>query len=322
MPNTTTTQIPAEVNNFYDKTLLTRAVPYFVHTKFAQTRNIPRKGGTKTIKFRRYGNLVAATTPLTEGITPTGSQLAITNVTATVNDYGDYVTITDVLDYQSEDPILTETAEILGDQAGDTLDQICRDILVAGTNVYYGGTAVSRVTVGASDLITQVLLQKVVRTLKNGLAKKVTRMVDASTGIATVPLNACYIGIVHPNVSFTLKGLSGFLPVEKYANTKGVMDHEIGMFEEIRFLETTNAKVFTGAGAAGIDVYGTLVMGQEAYATTSINGQAMMNIVKPLGSAGTADPLNQRATSGWKANFVAKILNNNYIVRIETAAAA
>ena len=322
MANTTTTEIPAEVNNFYDKTLLTRAVPYFVHTKWAQVRNIPRKGGTKTIKFRRYGNLVAATTPLTEGVTPTGSQLSITDITATVADYGDYVTITDVLDYQSMDPVLTETAEILGDQAGDTLDQICRDILVAGTNVYYGGTAVSRVTVAAADLITAVLIQKVVRTLKNGIARKVTRMVDADTGISTTPLNACYIGIVHPNVSFTLKGLSGFLPVEKYSRTQGIMDMEIGMMEEVRFIETTNAKVFTGAGAAGIDVYATLILGMDAYATSAINGQAMMNIVKPLGSAGTADPLNQRATSGWKANFVAKILNNNYMVRVETSAAA
>lgn len=322
MPQTDTSQIPAEVNNFYDKTLLYRAVPYFVHTKWAQVRNIPRKGGTKTIKFRRYGNLVAATTPLTEGVTPVGSQLSVTDITANIADYGDYVTITDQLDYQSEDPVLTEAAEILGDQAGDTLDQLCRDILVAGTNVYYGGTATSRVTVAAADLITKVLIQKVVRTLKNGLARKVTRMVDASTGIATAPLSACFIGIVHPNVSFTLKDLSGFVKVENYARNQTIMENEIGMLEEVRFIETTNAKVFTGAGAAGIDVYATLIMGMDAYATSAVNGEAMKNIVKPLGSGGTSDPLNQRATSGWKAIFVAKILNNNFLVRVETSAAA
>jgi N4-gp56 family major capsid protein len=88
MSNTTTTQVPAEVNNFYDRTLLERAVALFVHTRWAQVRDLPKNAGTKVIKFRKYGNLTAATTPLTEGITPTGSQLSVTDITATVAQYG------------------------------------------------------------------------------------------------------------------------------------------------------------------------------------------------------------------------------------------
>ena len=73
------------------------------------------------------------------------------------------------------------------------------------------------------------------------------------------------------------------------------------------------------AGSGGIDVHGTLIIAKHFYATTAINGEAMKNIIKPLGSAGTADPLDQRSTSGWKATFVAKILNENFAVRIEHA---
>lgn len=321
--NTTTTQIPAEVNNFYDRTLLYRAIPLFVHTRWAQVRDIPRKAGTTTIKFRRYGNLSASTTPLTEGITPAGSQLSVTDITATVLQYGDFITITDALDYQSQDPILMESAEILGDQMGDTIDQLTRDVLNAGTNVYYAGTGhTDRSQVAVSEIITDTLIKKVVRLLKNNKARRMTKMVNATTGYGTSPLNASYIGIVHPNTTYDLKAITNFVPVEKYASTAGIMDGEVGKYDEVRFVETTNAKVFTGAGAGSIDVYSTIIFGMDAYGTTRISGEAMKNIVKPLGSAGTADPLDQRATSGWKATFVAKILNDAFLVRIEHAVTA
>jgi N4-gp56 family major capsid protein len=319
---TSTTTIPAEVNNFYDRTLLYRAIPLFVHTKWAQVRDIPRKAGTVTIKFRRYGNLSAATTALSEGITPSGSNLSVTDITATVAQYGDYITVTDVLDYSSQDPVLMEAAEILGDQAGDTLDQLTRDVLAAGTNVYYPGAIVSRVTVASSDIITDTIIKKSVRLLKNNKARRMTKMVDATTGYGTTPLNASYIGLVHPNTTYDLKGISSFTPIEKYASTTGTMEGEVGKVDEVRFVESTNCKVFTGAGAAGIDVYATIVFGSDAYGTTRISGEALKNIVKPLGSAGTADPLDQRATSGWKATFVAKILNDAFLVRLEHAVSA
>lgn len=323
MANTTRTQIPAEVNVFYDKTLLMRAVPAFIYGRWAQVRNIPRKAGTSTIKFRRYGNLAAATTALSEGITPVGSQLSVTDITATVAQYGDFITITDVLDYESEDPILMETAEILGDQLADTIDQLTRDVICAGTSVYYAGTGhTSRVQVAAGELITDTLIKKSVRLLKNNKARKIARMINAETGINTTPINAAYIGLVHPNTTYDLKSVTGWVPVEKYASTKKAMDDEVGAVDEVRFVESPNAKVFTGLGAAGIDVYGTVIFGAEAYGTTAVNGEAVKNIVKPLGSAGTADPLEQRATSGWKITFVAKILNNDFIVRLEHAVSA
>lgn len=324
MGNTNTTVIPAEVNNFYDRTLLLRAVPLFVHTRWAQVRDIPRKAGTTTIKFRRYGNLAAATTALSEGVTPLGSQLSVTDITATVLQYGDYITITDVLDYESQDPVLMEAAEILGDQMGDTIDQLTRDILAAGTNVYFGGSGHTLTSqVAASEIITDTLIKKAVRLLKNNKARRMTKMVNATTGYGTSPLNASFIGICHPNVSYDLKAFTtGWTGVEKYASTASVMEGEIGKYDEVRFVETTNAKVKTGLGAGAIDVYCTLIFGSDAYGTTRISGEAMKNIVKPLGSSGTADPLDQRATSGWKATFVAKILNDAFLLRIETAVSA
>lgn len=323
MGNTTTTDIPAEVSAFYDRSLLERAKPLFVHTKWAQVKDLPRNAGTNVIKFRRYSNLAAATTPLTEGITPEGKKLASTEVLATVEQYGDFVVITDVLDYQSQDSVLLEATDILGDQYADTIDQLTRDIMASGTNKYYGGSGHTlRSQVADNEIITTTLIDNAVLVLKNGLARKITRMVDPSTGYNTVPIPACYIGIVHTNVATAFKNKTNFpdfVPVEKYPSQRDTLPGEIGTYGEVRWIETTNAKVFTGEGADNVDVYGTLIFGSNAYGTSRISGEAVKNIVKPLGSAGTADPLEQRATSGWKATFVAKILNNAFIVRIETA---
>ena len=316
MSNTTRTQIPAEVNNFYDRTMLMRAVPLLLHTKFAQVRDIPNKSGTDTIKFRRYTNLTAATTALSEGITPAGSSLSITDITATVLQYGDFITLTDVVTFETPDPILTETSQLLGDQAGDTLDQLCRNIVVAGTNVMFA-TGTERNDITAAAKLTSTLVRKAVRTLKRAKAKRITRMINASTGISTEPVAASYIGIVHPNTTYDLKTDSLFVPIEKYSSNTTAMEGEIGKIDEVRFIESTNAVVFTGEGDGNVDVYGTIIFGQEAYGISRISGQAMQNIVKPLGSGGSSDPLDQRQTSGWKATFVAKILNNDFIIRIE-----
>lgn len=318
MADTTTTQVSSAVNNFYDRTMLKAARPLLLHLKWAQVKDIPRNG-SETIKFRRYALLTAATTALSEGVTPSGSQLSVTDVTATVAQYGDYVTLTDFVQMTTLDPLLTETADILGQQAGNTLDQLCRDVIIAGSTVQYASTATSRGTVTASMKLNRNEVREAVRTLQSNDAKKVTRMVNPSTGFNTTPLNACYVGIISENTLYDLKDDAAWVPVEEYSSQADVMEGEVGKMDDVRFVMTTNAKIATGEGSGSIDVHLTLIMGQDYYAISRISGEAMKNIIKPLGSAGTADPLDQRSTSGWKATFVAKRLNENFAVRVEHA---
>lgn len=322
MGASTRTEIPVEVNNFYSRQLLDRSVPLFLHTMFGQVRDIPQNSGTDTIKFRKYGSLTAATTALTEGVTPVGSQLSTTDITATVVQYGDFVTITDKVLYETYDPILTETAEVLGEQFGNTIDQVCRDVLVAGSTVQYASSATTRGTVTSVMKLTRDEVREAVRTLKNNEAKPMTTRIDPSTGYNTAPLNRAYVSIIHPDTTHDLEDETGWIPVEKYPNKNDVMNGEVGSIANVRFVETTNAKIFSGEGASSIDVYATLILGQMAYGVTRISGKAVENIVKPLGSAGAADPLNQRTTSGWKATFVAKILQQTWMLRIEHAVSA
>lgn len=316
-PDSYRADIPAEVNNFYDNVLLSRALPLNVHGVFGQRRNIPAGSGSNVIKFRRYGSLAVAGT-LTDGVTPTGKSLSVTDITATALQYGDFTRISDRVTTESIDPVLTEGAEILGEQAGLTNDELCRDVMVAGTTVQYASSAVSRVTVSAAMKLVAAEIKEAVRTLKNAKARKVTSISGASVGVGTVPIPACYVGIIHPNATFDLSEESGYESVEKYAPNTVLMPGEIGRMGEVRFVETTNAKVFAGAGAAGVDVYAALIVGADAYGVVDLGGSQNMSVIyKGLGSGGTADPLDQRQTLGWKEYFVAKILNDAFMVRIE-----
>ena len=313
MANTTTTEVSAGVNNYYNRVMLKAARPLLVHLRWAQVKPLP-KNSSMVVKFRRYGLLTANTTALTEGVTPSGTALSVTDISATVAQYGDYVTLTDVLQFSTLDPLLSETADLLGQQAGNSLDQIARDVMVAGSTVQYASSATTTDTVTSSMTLTRAEIREAVRTLQGNDAPKITRMINPSTGVNTTPINAAYIGIISHNTLFDLKDEVGWVPVAEYPSQAGVMEGEVGTLDDVRFVMTTNASTTTGALTT---VHRTMILAKDYYGVTQIAGEAMVNIVKALGSAGTADPLNQRSTSGWKATFVAKRLNENFAVRIE-----
>lgn len=308
MSNTQVTTQPSlspTMQTYYDKKLIGRLLPNLVHLNWAQKRPIPRNGG-KTIQFRSFSPLPPALTPLTEGVTPDGNNLTITEIFATVNQYGDYVEISDVLDLTAIDPVLDETAELLGEQSAQTLDIITSNELNSGTTVQYAGGKTDRDQIAATDLLTVDEVRKAVRTLKRNNVKTI----DGRN----------YIAIVEPGTTYDLQSDPKWEEPSKYAGSGQIFSGEIGRLYGVRFVETTFAKKFEGEGADGIDVYSTLVIGKDAYGMVDIESSgAVKNIIKPHGSAGTADPLNQRATSGWKALFTVKILQQLAILRIEHA---
>lgn len=326
MPTTTLTQVAPGVQAFYDRNLLARAQPAEVHGRFGQKRPISQRNGNQ-IKFRRYSQLAAATTALTEGVTPAGSSLAVTDLTATLAQYGDFITLSDMVSLTNQDPVVTEATDVLGDQAGTTIDQARRDVLVAGTNVAYANGVAARANVVAT--LAGSDLDKAIRFLKTQNAKYVSEGVMPSDKVGTSSVRRAFIGLVHPDVEFDLEKIVGFRAVSDYGSQEQVMEDEIGAYKNIRFVSSTNCKIFAGAGAASTavknngtnaDVYATLIIAANAYGICPLSGQAMQTYVKALGSAGTADPLEQRSTVGWKATTTTRILNESWLIRLETAA--
>ena len=296
--------LSAENKTFYDMTLLDEAQAALVHDQFAQKRPIPQNGG-KTIEFRKFASLPKATTPLTEGVTPDGKSLNVTAITATVAQYGDYITQSDVLELTSIDNTIVEATKILGRQAGLTLDTVTRNVLQSGTNVTYcpksnGDEVTSRTGLDTTCQLTVKVVQQVVAKLK---------------GQNAPTINGKYVGIIHPYVAYSLMRDPEWIDAHKYAQPDNLFTGEIGEIAGVRFVETTEAKVYAGG------VFGTLIMGANAYGVTEITGGGLQTIIKQKGSAGTADPLDQRSSIGWKAIKTAELLIPNYLVRVESKVA-
>lgn len=326
MPTTTIGQVAPGVQAFYDRNLLARAQPNDIHGRFGQKRPIQTRNGNQ-IKFRRYSQLAAAVTALTEGVTPAGSTLAVTDIVSTLAQYGDYITLSDMVSMTNQDSVVTEATDVLGDQAGTTIDQIRRDVLVAGTNAAYAGGVASRVLV--VNKITGPDLDKAIRFLKTQNAKFVKQGIAPSDGVGTGAIRKAFIMLVHPDVEFDLESIAGFRAVSDYGSQEGVIEDEIGAYKNIRFVTSTNCKIFPDAttaqtagfkGTAKNDVYASLLIADNAYGISPLSGQAMNTFVKALGSAGTADPLEQRSSVGWKATTTTTILNQAWMVRIESLA--
>lgn len=303
---TTTTQVDPAVAVYYDRVLLERALPELVHDKFAQKRSMPSKSGN-TIKFRRYSALSIATTPLAEGVTPAGKQLSKTDLLATLQQYGDYVHITDWVDLTVEDAVLTEANEILGEQAGQTYDALIRDVLVACAsqrNATGGSNGKTPTEPAASDF------DAIVKVLKGANAKMISEVVPAGTGVGTVPIRPAYFAIAHTDLIDALESISGFRATAEYASQGPVMDAEWGAYKNTRFLVTTMADKVSGNPST----YRLPVIGKNAYGVVDLSEGNLTSIVKGYGSGGTSDPLNQRATAGWKFAFAARILNDSFMV--------
>ena len=382
-----------EMKTYYSDYLIDNAEPALVHDMFAQKHQIPQGGG-KTVQFRRYNPLPKLTEPIQEGVTPAGQSINMEVLEATVAQYGGYVELTDLLILTAIDNNLCMATKLLGSQAGRTLDTITREVLAGGTNVQYGENAVAArylLTGGqqsGNHYLSVDAIRRAVRFLKNQNAEKI---------------KGSYIAIVHPDCAYDLMSDPNWKTPNQYADPSNIMEGEIGKIEGVRFIESSEAKVFhaedlatdarelavnkTGgynasniiafdggnvqagalvgryvliggtrayvgantasemtlytdstksmtasvtcednaviypgeAGAMGRDVYATMVFGENAYGTTEITGGGLELIVKQLGSAGTSDPLNQRATVGWKATKVTVRLVEAFMVRIETA---
>jgi N4-gp56 family major capsid protein len=302
--NTTTSAgMTAEMKTFYSKYLIENAKPALVYDQFGQKHNIPKNGG-KTIEFRKYSPLPKATTPLTEGVTPAGKALTVSTVTATVKQYGDFVPLTDMLLLTAIDNNLVQALDLLGAQAGATLDTVTREILMGGTSVQYAeGQVTSRATLTAEHKLTVKAVRLAARFLKKQNAPKI---------------DGGYVAIIHPDIAYDIQDDPDWKEWNKYTTSDKMFQGEIGKIANVRFVETTEAKIFAKAGASNQDVYATLVLGANAYGTTNIEGGGLETIVKQLGSGGTEDPLNQRGTAGWKATKTAVRLVEQFMVRVET----
>ena len=334
--------------------MLKRAVPYLHLEKFGQTYPLPTNS-TQTAKFRRYflqGTTGAAgqdtgganggaspfyiplaTTPLIEGVTPSGSMLANQDYTVTLAQYGDFITTTDVIEDTHTDPILQQATDILGEQAAVTVETLRYNVLKAGTNVWYAGLVAGRASVATPVTLTDQ--RRVTTGLNRQNAKKISQVVASTPDFNTTSVEAAYFALTHPDLETDIRNMTGFIPVAKYGPHTAPFEGEIGSIEQVRYLTSTVFLPFVNAGAAtggattyrssngtNWDVYPILIFGRDAFGIVPLKGKSSMTpmVVNPKPAPG--DPLAQRGTVGWKLWTSTVILQDAWMARLEVAATA
>ena len=295
-----------------------------VHGQFGEKLTYPKHSGN-VINIRGMTPYPTATTPLQEGITPKGNLMNFYYIEAPVNQYGAYTPITDFARFASRDDVVTKDAEALASQAGRTIEEIDREALNAGMSV-------QRVPARATNgTVTEVENRDGLGPLSVFTPDDAFRAANYLEVQNAEPIGDTYVAIIHPNVKYSVIRHPDFISIVKYQNPERLYKGEIGTIGNVRFVVSTYAKVFKGAGATisaqnvspvvKADVYSTLVIGKDAYKTLEIEGEGMQTIIKPLGSGGTSDPLNQRATQGWKTTHGIVITGETCMVRVESTAA-
>ena len=242
---TVSTALTPEMKTFYDKTLITLAGANLVHEQFGQKRPIPKNGG-KTVEFRKFSKLPKALTAITEGVTPAGNKLSVSSVSCTVDQYGDYVEQTDMLELTAVDNTIVEATKELASQAGLTLDTVVRNELVGGTNVMYAPSVSggSETAVSSRADITAACKLRV---------KDVFRAAAELKAVNAPKIDGSYVAIVHPYVAYDLMQEAGdqWIGIQKYANPENILKGELGTLGGVRFVESTEAKIFAPGKISG-----------------------------------------------------------------------
>lgn len=306
----TTVSLPNRVREYYDRVLLTTAYPCLIHTRFAQTRVLPRNRGD-TVVFRRYNKLDTVPVPLVEGITPPGALLSAQDIKARVQFYGNFVMITNEVELTSEDYTLNQAARLLAQNLGQTLDEITFDVLSSTTSVILAQNGTNGQT---PTEINKTDIDIAVRTLLQNDAKMITEVIPGRDAYATFPIRPAFWGMISADLIDDLEAVANFIPTANYAQQGPVMPCEWGSTGNVRWVFTSTQP----SNGATVPVYNNPIVGQDAYAVVNLGADSGEFYVEPLGSAGSADPLHQRGTVGWMHPFAARILNDAFMANLMT----
>lgn len=299
---TTSSALSAGMQTYYNRELLRTFEPNLVHLQFGDEHRMPPHSGL-VMNMRKLIPLETNTKALSEGDPGESVMLAETEVTVQLQQYGEYARCTDKLDLTHLDMDIMRRTKLFGDAGARSIDAVVREELAKCANVIYAGGKASRAELTAANKLTSRELRKAVKTLKKNHAQT---------------FGGYFVAIIGPDTMYDLQEDEAFVKVSQYQDKENIYTGEVGRLFGVRLVETTEAKIFEGAGASGADVASVIVLGQYAYGVTSLKGAKPRVIVKPAGSAGTADPLDQISTVGWKMDgFGAKLLQPEYAVRIE-----
>lgn len=294
-----------------------------------------QKNKTKTAKWRRYKSLVRASSPLSEGVPPTGQKLTYDDINAILEQYGDVTKTSDVIRDTHTDDVLAEQMDLAGEQIAETIEEMRITFLKAGSNVYYADGVASRATVNSPP--TRGDFRKIYRAFKLKKAMEISRIIKASEKVSTEAVMPGYFAMGHTDLDADIRGITGFIPVKEYSDSSKALPGEIGAIEQFRIILTPMFEPWQAAGASGMtylsggvevstaascDVYPLICVAKNGYAIVPLQGNKAVTVTVVNPKPNSHDPLGQVGYVGWKTMQTGTILNQNWVARLECAATA
>ena len=304
-----TDAMSSTMKTFYDTELLENAREKLVFAQLGRKQSLPSRHG-KIVEWRKW-NTLPDLGQLTEGVIPQGLTFGQTSMAVPINQYGDYVTVSDQLELHAVDDVILGATEEMGAASGLTYDKLVRDVLKTGTNVMYADivaangtktTPATRAALAAATspaYVTADAINKAVTILKKAKAPTYS--------------GGKYVGVIHPSVSYDLRSDPGWIEAHKYSAATEIFNGEIGELHGVRFVETTLAPIVEESDKA---VYLTMIFGRDAFGVIDPEGAGMETIIKGKEQAG--GPLNQFSTIGAKFSMATAILYPERFVTLES----
>lgn len=331
----------APTNVFLNKDFLARLTPLHVAKKWVRQLPLPAKnsGTLEVARIERIapltGSAAATVKSYIEGQTPGDTSITFTKIQLATALYAHLVRTTDQVDLLNERQILSEIQKLNAENMADVVELIINGILNSGTNVHrltdsIGGNA-GAARVNVAGMINPAELDKAVRFLEVGNVPTFTKAASATTQYNTAPIDACWIGLCHPDTAHDLRQMPDFLRVENYPSGASKEEGEVGKYNRIRFIASTLQKIYpnTGAASTGLkttdatntDVYTTIILGEGAAAYVDL--AAGLDVVHVShNSPDHANPLGLSDALGYKFRSGGGILEDARILRIEHGVSA
>lgn len=300
----TTSGLSQEMSTYYEKVFLARAEYEYIFSQGAQMRTMPANEG-KQVVFTRHTPLATATTALTEGTNPAEVNLTATNVSATLAEYGTTVKISRFLSLTSIDANNKEKIEVVGQNMGETLDEITRNELFTGATAQLAGGKAAVSAIAASDVLSVAEIRKAVRTLKKNKARRYQEK------------GKSWILKAGPDTTYDLTTDSTFLSADIYDNNaEKLYNGELGTILAARVIESPNQKTTSSTTT----VYSNFIHGSDAFGCIDLVGDKPQLYVIPHTKIDSNNPAGRFSTVAWASSYVSKTLNSSWLLDIKTGA--
>ena len=307
---TTTSVLPAPVQQSFSYKLLSVPVPNFIYKIPAMLKEFPRNGGT-TLRMRRYNPLNSALVPLgNTGVTPPPQQLTAVDIDAKMDFYGTYILLNEQVTLQNQDPVLNEAAARLGVSLRQTEDELTRNMLAATASFI---NCTGGVNGDNPTEITRSDVDEVVRTLLDADAYTILDNIEGEDKFGTAPVRDAYFALTSTNLTGDLDNVSGFIHKNQYPAPMDALRSEWGAIGNLRFLVSSIGSTTPNASLSGATIFNIFCVGLEAYTCIEQDGYSAQFLYRPPIYDG---PLALNASVGYKFAEVPRITNDEWIINL------